>query len=147
VIPHPQTVRELAYRLWEKRGRGDWLADEDWYAAEQQLAAGDVPSLEEPTAIASSDGLRDAIGESQRSDDLADVQRRATPATVDASENSADRESLESFGSMRRSRDARRSAGSVFPGSCAGFGVFSENAPVRESLLSALPSHLVTDFP
>lgn len=31
-------IRELAYRLWEQRGRWDGSADEDWLAAERQLS-------------------------------------------------------------------------------------------------------------
>lgn len=33
----PQTVSELAHRLWEGRGREDGHALEDWVAAESQL--------------------------------------------------------------------------------------------------------------
>jgi hypothetical protein len=37
----PHTVRELAYRLWEQRGRPEGGAEEDWLEAERQLS-GDV---------------------------------------------------------------------------------------------------------
>lgn len=33
-----QTIRELAYRLWEQRGRPEGCPDDDWFAAERQLS-------------------------------------------------------------------------------------------------------------
>lgn len=33
------TIRQLAYALWEKRGRPEGSAEEDWLAAEQRLAS------------------------------------------------------------------------------------------------------------
>jgi hypothetical protein len=36
--PDPHTVRELAYRLWEQRGRPEGGAEEDWFEAERQLS-------------------------------------------------------------------------------------------------------------
>jgi DUF2934 family protein len=32
-----QTIRELAYWLWEQRGRPEGCPDDDWFAAERQL--------------------------------------------------------------------------------------------------------------
>jgi hypothetical protein len=36
--PDPRSVRELAYRLWEQRGRPEGGAEEDWFEAERQLS-------------------------------------------------------------------------------------------------------------
>ena len=36
-----QKQRELAYRLWEERGRPLGRADEDWFEAERRLRSGD----------------------------------------------------------------------------------------------------------
>jgi len=33
----PRVVRELAYRLWEQRGKPDGGAEQDWYEAERLL--------------------------------------------------------------------------------------------------------------
>ena len=33
-----ETIRELAYRLWEQRGRPEGCPDDDWFAAERQLS-------------------------------------------------------------------------------------------------------------
>jgi Protein of unknown function (DUF2934) len=33
--------RELAYRLWEERGRPDGRPDEDWFEAERRLRSND----------------------------------------------------------------------------------------------------------
>jgi hypothetical protein len=35
--PDPRAIRELAYRLWEERGRPDDSADSLWLEAERQL--------------------------------------------------------------------------------------------------------------
>jgi hypothetical protein len=37
------TIRELAYRLWEARGRRDGRAIEDWLDAERQVKASQLP--------------------------------------------------------------------------------------------------------
>ena len=37
--PDPRVIRELAYRLWEERGKPDGDAEQDWYEAERQLGA------------------------------------------------------------------------------------------------------------
>jgi hypothetical protein len=34
----PHSVRELAYRLWEQRGRPEGCAEELWFEAERQLS-------------------------------------------------------------------------------------------------------------
>ena len=34
-----ESVAVLAYALWEKRGRPEGSPDDDWYRAEQELAA------------------------------------------------------------------------------------------------------------
>jgi hypothetical protein len=34
----PSSVRELAYRLWEQRGRPEGCSEEDWFEAERQLS-------------------------------------------------------------------------------------------------------------
>jgi hypothetical protein len=34
-----QTIRELAYRLWEERGRPEGHSEEDWLEAERQLSS------------------------------------------------------------------------------------------------------------
>jgi hypothetical protein len=36
--PNEEAVRELAYRLWEQRGRPHGRSEEDWFAAEKRLA-------------------------------------------------------------------------------------------------------------
>lgn len=36
--PDPRKVRELAYRMWEQRGRREGCAEEDWFEAERQLS-------------------------------------------------------------------------------------------------------------
>jgi len=36
-IPDPRAIRELAYRLWEERGRPEESADDLWLEAERQL--------------------------------------------------------------------------------------------------------------
>jgi len=36
--PDPRAVRELAYRLWEERGRPDHCAEGIWLEAERQLS-------------------------------------------------------------------------------------------------------------
>ena len=33
-------LRDLAYRLWEERGRPEGRADEDWFEAERRLRSG-----------------------------------------------------------------------------------------------------------
>jgi hypothetical protein len=38
-----RTIRELAYRLWEARGRRDGHAIEDWLDAERQVKAAQLP--------------------------------------------------------------------------------------------------------
>ncbi len=44
-MPGDETaVRELAYRLWEARGRRHGDAEQDWLAAESQLAGGELAS-------------------------------------------------------------------------------------------------------
>jgi hypothetical protein len=35
--PNEEAVRELAYRLWEQRGRPHGRGEEDWFAAEKRL--------------------------------------------------------------------------------------------------------------
>jgi Protein of unknown function (DUF2934) len=34
-----RTIRELAYQIWEQRGRPDGTAQEDWLEAERRLSA------------------------------------------------------------------------------------------------------------
>jgi len=36
--PDPRAIRELAYRLWEERGRPDNCAEAIWLEAERQLS-------------------------------------------------------------------------------------------------------------
>ena len=36
--PNEEAVRELAYRLWEQRGRPLGRSEEDWFAAEKRLS-------------------------------------------------------------------------------------------------------------
>ena len=50
--PDPRAIRELAYRLWEERGRPDESADDLWLEAERQLSIvhaeftrSDVPTI------------------------------------------------------------------------------------------------------
>ena len=38
-----RTIRDLAYRLWEARGRRDGHAMEDWLDAERQVKASQLP--------------------------------------------------------------------------------------------------------
>jgi hypothetical protein len=38
--PDPQAVRDLAYSLWQQRGKPDGDADEHWFEAERLLGAG-----------------------------------------------------------------------------------------------------------
>lgn len=38
-----RTIRELAYRLWEARGRRDGHAVDDWLDAERQVKASQLP--------------------------------------------------------------------------------------------------------
>jgi hypothetical protein len=38
--PDPQAVRDLAYSLWEQRGKPDGDADGHWFEAERLLGAG-----------------------------------------------------------------------------------------------------------
>ena len=38
MTPDQNSVRELAYRLWEERGRPQGRPEEDWYAAERRLS-------------------------------------------------------------------------------------------------------------
>jgi hypothetical protein len=38
-----RTIRELAYRLWEARGRRDGHAIDDWLDAERQVKAAQLP--------------------------------------------------------------------------------------------------------
>lgn len=38
-----RTIRELAYRLWEARGRRDGHAIDDWLDAERQVSASKLP--------------------------------------------------------------------------------------------------------
>ena len=38
-----RTIRELAYRLWEARGRRDGHAIDDWLEAERQMKAAQLP--------------------------------------------------------------------------------------------------------
>jgi hypothetical protein len=45
-----RTVRDLAYRLWEARGRPDGSADHDWLDAERQLKPREPPLLTEEAA-------------------------------------------------------------------------------------------------
>jgi hypothetical protein len=40
--PEIQSIRELAFRLWQQRGRPDGSALEDWLEAEKQLGNGDT---------------------------------------------------------------------------------------------------------
>src|SRR5215471_11947277 len=41
----PRVVRELAYRLWEQRGKPDGGAEQDWYEAEREsFPASDAPA-------------------------------------------------------------------------------------------------------
>jgi hypothetical protein len=35
--PNEEAVRQLAYRLWEQRGRPHGRSEEDWFAAEKRL--------------------------------------------------------------------------------------------------------------
>lgn len=35
--PDPQSIRELAYRLWKEQGAPEGRPDDYWFAAEQQL--------------------------------------------------------------------------------------------------------------
>lgn len=53
--PDPRAVRELAYRLWEERGRPDESADDIWLEAERRLVHvhGDFTRSETPTINAS----------------------------------------------------------------------------------------------
>ena len=49
--PDPRAIRELAYRLWEERGRPNDSADSLWLEAERQLASvhGQFTRSEAPT--------------------------------------------------------------------------------------------------
>jgi hypothetical protein len=49
--PDPRAIRELAYRLWEERGRPDESADALWLEAERQLTSvhGQFTRSEAPT--------------------------------------------------------------------------------------------------
>jgi hypothetical protein len=38
--PNEEAVRELAYQLWEQRGRPLGRSEEDWFAAEKRLGGG-----------------------------------------------------------------------------------------------------------
>lgn len=38
--PHPEMVAQLAYRLWEDRGRPEGSPESDWFQAEELLRAG-----------------------------------------------------------------------------------------------------------
>jgi len=38
--PNPDLVAQLAYRLWEDRGRPDGSPEDDWFQAEELLRAG-----------------------------------------------------------------------------------------------------------
>lgn len=54
-VPDPRAIRELAYRLWEERGRPDESAEDIWLEAERQLrhVHEDFTSSEVPTLNAS----------------------------------------------------------------------------------------------
>lgn len=60
-----KTVQQLAYELWEKRGRPDGSADEDWYAAEHELGGGRSRGVDEsvresfPASDPPASGMRD----------------------------------------------------------------------------------------
>jgi hypothetical protein len=41
-------IRELAYRIWEQRGRPEGQADEDWFEAERRLSSGGAPPIKVP---------------------------------------------------------------------------------------------------
>lgn len=71
--PGDQETREVAYRLWEERGRRDGAAAEDWFEAERRVkAAAEGPAVQAPSGRSTSDGLeqgdsksdpaRDAVG-------------------------------------------------------------------------------------
>jgi Protein of unknown function (DUF2934) len=42
-----QEIAELAYRLWDAHGRPEGTQDQDWLAAERQLAISNTPREDE----------------------------------------------------------------------------------------------------
>ncbi len=54
------TVRELAYLLWEARGRPEGSAERDWLEAERQLSASpSMPAVVMPEATVRPEAARD----------------------------------------------------------------------------------------
>jgi len=45
-----QDIRELAYKLWEDRGRPDGSAEQDWLDAERELARAETLHDDDPLA-------------------------------------------------------------------------------------------------
>jgi hypothetical protein len=58
IMRNQQTIAELAYAMWHSRGCPDGTPEEDWYAAEQQVAT------TTDGAQAQVDSLDESLGES-----------------------------------------------------------------------------------
>ena len=49
-----QSIKDLAYRLWEARGRPEGSAEQDWREAERQLSAREAPPAPASTSASPS---------------------------------------------------------------------------------------------
>lgn len=103
---HPErtSIGELAYRIWQARGRPEGTADQDWLDAEKQLKSAQCAA--EPTA---SDAIDRSLQETfPASDPPASRQPDVPPANADAKWKAADKFRTETPAARsRRSKTAQ----------------------------------------
>ncbi len=58
-------VEELAYLLWERRGRPEGTAEKDWLEAERQLSAPKVAAASSEALCEIQDRRREATGDTR----------------------------------------------------------------------------------
>ena len=77
-----ENIRELAYRLWEERGRTDGHAQDDWLEAERQILSGPFQTLSPSRDSAPDVGgpaVVDAVSRGPRKRTSSSAPRPTTP--------------------------------------------------------------------
>ena len=104
-----RSISELAYHLWEARGRPEGTAERDWHDAERQLSASAVDTAKTADEAAIDEALKDSF---PASDAAASQLPDVPPVNADAKWEAA---GVVRKGPNRRSGTSRRKAPSMSP--------------------------------